>query len=145
MLRKKDERSKSQKETKEMPRFTEDDLQRLLKRNKHVTIQANGCNVDPETFRPGKPSELERTAGEIPLAKTEGKEAGSGRFLVCFVSVRKRLLDPDNISEKWMLDCLRYCRAIPGDEPEKIELQTTQRKCRKSEDPHTEIEVYQLT
>lgn len=43
-----------------------------------------------------------------------------------------------------MLDCLRFIGAIPGDEPDKITLETTQRKVQKGETEHTEITIYQI-
>jgi hypothetical protein len=88
--------------------------------------------------------ELERPLGNAALGASEGKEAASGRVHIRFVSVRKRLLDPDNISEKWMLDALRYIGAIRGDEPDKITLETTQRKAARSEEEHTEVNIYSI-
>lgn len=76
------------------------------------------------------------------LGAGERKEGDAGRVFVRFVSVRKRLLDPDNLSEKWLLDCLRFAGIIPGDEPERLSLETTQRKAAKGEAEHTLIEVY---
>lgn len=80
----------------------------------------------------------------VPLAAVQTKEAGPERVFVRFVSVRKFLLDPDNLCEKWYLDCLRLICAIRGDEPEAITLETTQRKVEKGEGEHTEITVFKL-
>ena len=90
----------------------------------------------------GETAKLERDSRNEPLEARKAKKGGSSRLHISFVSVRKRLCDPDNISEKWLLDCLRYCGAIPGDEPEKITLETTQRKAARGEAEHTEITVY---
>ena len=90
----------------------------------------------------GPTSILERTSGDESLAAHQGEERATGKLHIRFVSVRKRLLDPDNLSEKWLLDCLRYCRVIQGDEPEKISVETTQRKATKKEKEHTIIEIY---
>ncbi len=87
---------------------------------------------------------LEHASSNEPLAQDQGQEGGSGKLLVRFESVRKRLCDPDNLSVKWLLDSLRYTNAIQGDEPEKIELQVTQRKCRKGEEEFTVIQVSKL-
>lgn len=116
-----------------MPRWTLNELNEWKRRN--ASLQVVGA---------GKASELERHSINGALGSSKGKETSSERVLVRFVSVRKRLLDPDNISEKWMLDCLRFVRIIQGDEPDKIELQTTQRKCAKGEAEHTEISVFRL-
>ena len=80
--------------------------------------------------------------GSLDQIKVE--ETNSGRVHIRIVSVRKRLLDPDNLCEKYHLDCLRYCGVIQGDEPDKITLETTQRKAAKGEDEHTQIEISQV-
>lgn len=89
----------------------------------------------------GKDAVVERPPSNAALGASKGKEADSGRVHIRFVSVRKRLLDPDNISEKWTLDALRFAGIIRGDEPEKITLETTQRKAAKGEEEHTQIEI----
>ena len=78
------------------------------------------------------------------VAPTEDKKAAASKFHVRFISVRKRLCDPDNLCCKFLLDALRYHGFIPGDEPDKIELEVTQRKCVKGEAEKTVIEVSQL-
>ena len=83
--------------------------------------------------------ELERHLSTGTLAKDEGEEGGASRVHLRIVSIRKRLLDPDNLSVKWLIDCLRYSSIIRGDEPDKITLQVEQRKCAKGEAEATEI------
>ena len=82
---------------------------------------------------------MERHPSAGPLAKDEGEEGRAGRVHLRIVSIRKRLLDPDNLSVKWLIDCLRYSSIIRGDEPDKITLQVEQRKCAKGEAEATEI------
>lgn len=84
---------------------------------------------------------LERHLGHESLATSEGPQESAGRVLVRVCSVRKRLLDPDNISEKGIVDCLRFCGALRGDEPDKITLETSQRKAEKGEQEHTLITI----
>jgi hypothetical protein len=83
--------------------------------------------------------ELERHPSAGTLATHEEQEGGAGRVHLRIVSIRKRLLDPDNLSVKWLIDCLRYARIIQGDEPDKITLQVEQRKCAKGEAEATQI------
>ena len=83
--------------------------------------------------------ELERNPSPRTLATHEGEEGGAGRVHLRIVSIRKRLLDPDNLSPKWIIDCLRYASIIRGDEPDKITLQVEQRKCGKGEAETTQI------
>lgn len=102
-----------------------------------------------EKVRAGSNAESVRTVAKLeyptcnaPLETHKGQKANANRVHIRFTSVRKRLCDPDNLSEKWLLDCLRYCKAIDGDEPEKIALETTQRKAARGESEHTLIEIY---
>lgn len=88
-------------------------------------------------------SKLELFVGPVPLGTPPGESSPTGPVRIRFISVRKRLCDPDNLSVKWLLDCLRYCGAIAGDEPEKIILETGQRKAEKGEDEHTLIQIYE--
>ena len=83
--------------------------------------------------------ELERHLSTGTLATHEGEESSPGRVHLRIISIRKRLLDPDNLSVKWLIDCLRYARIISGDEPDKITLQVEQRKCAKGEAEATQI------
>lgn len=97
-----------------------------------------------ETDCPRKNPIVECAVGDEPLETNQSQEGTAGRFRVQFVSIRKRLCDPDNLSVKWLLDCLRYCGSIPGDEPEKIILEVSQRHTGKNEQEHTTIEVTEL-
>jgi hypothetical protein len=74
------------------------------------------------------------------LAEGEGKKEGARRIGVRFNCFRSRLLDPDNLCVKSLLDGLRYSGLLPGDEPDKIELTVTQEKCDKK-DERTEIQL----
>ena len=86
-------------------------------------------------------AKLEYASRNGSLAEGKAETSDSKRVHIRFVSVRKRLCDPDNLSEKWLLDCLRYCHIISGDEPDKITLETTQRKAGKGEAEVTIIEI----
>jgi hypothetical protein len=94
---------------------------------------------DNSPHHPHPLPELERNPCPRTLATHEGKEGGADRVHLRIVSIRKRLLDPDNLSVKWLIDCLRYARVIQGDEPDKITLQVEQRKCGKGEAEATQI------
>jgi hypothetical protein len=82
---------------------------------------------------------VERHPSAGTLATHEEQEGGASRVHLRIVSIRKRLLDPDNLSVKWLIDCLRYSSIIRGDEPDKITLQVEQRKCAKGEAEATQI------
>lgn len=100
--------------------------------------------TDPISQSPRTDAKLECLAGDGALGEIEGKEEGSGRFLVRFVSVRKRLLDEDNLCEKWYLDCLRYTGIVRDDRPEEVKVITTQRKVEPGEEEYVEISISQM-
>jgi hypothetical protein len=105
--------------------------------------KAQSHEQDIRTKGSRKASKLECTAGDGTLGQDQGQEGSPERLHIRIESVRKRLLDPDNISEKAILDCLRYVGAIPGDQPDQITLETTQRKCEKGEEEHTLIQIFE--
>lgn len=106
---------------------------RNYERPKRANLSAGGS---------GKVAEPEFDTRPVPLAACQAQEATPERVHIRIVSVRKRLLDPDNLFPKWQIDALRYCRIIRGDEPDKITLETTQRKAAKGQEEHTIIEVH---
>lgn len=106
------------------------------------------CEIKPyekvtDTESPRQVAKLECLTGYGSLAAHQSQETTAGRLHIRFVSRRKRLCDPDNCSVKWQLDCLRYCGALSGDEPDKITLEVSQQKVGKGEREETIIEIYQ--
>ena len=98
-------------------------------------------SYDNHTDRAGKAAKLERNFGNGPLAKSEAEKGNPERVLVRVTSVRKRLIDEDNLAEKYHVDCCRYAGLIHGDEPSKTKIEVCQRKAAKDEAEHTIIEI----
>lgn len=73
----------------------------------------------------------------------QGEAQSMGRVTVKFTGYRVKPLDPDNFagSVKDLLDGLRKCELIKGDEPWRIILQTEQVKVPHFEEERTEIEL----
>jgi len=86
---------------------------------------------------------VERDSRDAPLEKKEVQGRVSERVLVRITSVRKRLIDEDNLCEKYHVDLCRYAGIISGDEASKTKIETTQRKAQKGEEEKVIIEVYQ--
>ena len=86
---------------------------------------------------------VERDSRDAPLGKKEVQGSTSQRILVRVTSVRKRLIDEDNLCEKYHVDLCRYAGIISGDEASKTKIETTQRKAQKGEEEQVIIEVYQ--
>ena len=77
----------------------------------------------------------------VPDEPAHREKAHSGRFLVRVTSVRKRLIDPDNLCPKYFVDCCRYAGLILGDAASEVEIVTTQRRVSAEEEEHTEIVI----
>ena len=89
----------------------------------------------------GKAPILERTAGNAALVETQVQSGTGDRILVRIESVRKRLLDEDNLVSKYHTDLCRYSGLIPSDAPGICKIETTQRKAEKGEEERTEITI----
>jgi len=86
---------------------------------------------------------VERAAGQRTLAAVKAEKPDSGRFLVRVTSRRRRLLDEDNLAEKFHVDCCRYAGIIPGDAPECASIEVRQEKVGKGEQEETLIDIYE--
>ena len=116
------------------------EMRRAMER-KPVHREATQIYANTNTDNNGQIAKLERAACNEPLATGKGKKEAFGRVHFKFVSVRKRLIDPDNVSVKWLLDCCRRIGLVAGDEHDKVTIETAQRKAEKSEEEHTIIEI----
>lgn len=87
---------------------------------------------------------VESVVGNKPLGQDEIQKTGESRFLVRVISVRKRLLDEDNLAEKFLVDCCRNAGLIPDDAPEFCKIEVAQRKVQDNEPEHVIIEIENL-
>jgi hypothetical protein len=94
----------------------------------------------PESTRQTAKSECAPVHAALGQAQAQGGDRPG--FLVVLTSVRKRLLDEDNLVGKFHTDLLRYSGVIPSDAPGQTSIQTKQRKAAKGEEEHTVIEVF---
>lgn len=113
----------------------------LKRRFPNATESFIKANLNPESSGSDSVVECNPVNGSSGEDAREGE--ATGKFHIRFISVRKRLCDPDNLAVKWLLDCLRYAQIIPDDSPDKISLEVTQRKCKRgrAEKEHTLIEI----
>ena len=81
---------------------------------------------------------VERDPKCPPLPTGEVASGNPNRVHVRLISIRKRLIDPDNLSGKSLTDCLRNAGFLCDDSAEEISYQIEQRKPRK--DPTTRQE-----
>jgi hypothetical protein len=97
--------------------------------------------LNPHLADTGAAPELERNPGDATLAAPQAEAGHPQRVFVRVTSVRKRLLDPDNLCEKYHVDCCRYAGFLLGDSDKHLTLTTNQRKAAKGEEEHTEIQI----
>lgn len=92
----------------------------------------------------GASAVVECDFGNATLVAEKVQRPVSERFLVRVTSQRKRLLDEDNLCEKYHVDLCRYAGAIPDDAPDKLKIEVAQSKCGKNEPEQTVIEIFQI-
>jgi hypothetical protein len=89
----------------------------------------------------GKAPIPQRTFGNATLGAAQVQSGTGDRILVRIESIRKRLLDEDNLVSKYHTDLCRYAGLIPSDAPGICKIETTQRKAAKGEAEHTLITI----
>lgn len=105
----------------------------------HLEVEGQGSSDgEAAAVRP----KLEHRVGHGALGEGQEQEGHPDRFLVRVTSVRRRLIDEDNLCEKYVLDCCRYAGLIPDDRPGTTQITVTQRKAGKEEAEHTVIEIF---
>jgi hypothetical protein len=79
------------------------------------------------------------------VGKGQGEEGMRAEYVVSIRSRRVRLLDPDNLYVKDIIDQLRYARLIPEDTPEVVEIEITQEKVSSYKEEETIITLTRRT
>ena len=98
-------------------------------------------NANHNTNDTGKAPIPQRAPSNAALVETQVQSGTGDRILVRIESVRKRLLDEDNLISKYHTDLCRYSGLIPSDAPGVCKIETTQRKAAKGEAERTEITI----
>lgn len=93
---------------------------------------------------PGKAAKLERDPGDGTVGEVQIQKGSGRRFLVRLKSYRRRLLDEDNLCEKYLVDLCRYSGALPSDAPGTAKIEVTQEKVDSSQTEQTLIEIFEL-
>ncbi len=114
--------------------------------NRNADLKARFPNSSASFLRANceaPPSLVERGHPHDPLEAAPVEEVYSGRFLVHVTSFRRRLLDEDNLCEKYHVDCCRYAGLLPSDAPDRTRIQVSQVKVKTKENERTEIRITQ--
>lgn len=104
-------------------------------------IAKPGYLVSADLHRKTPDPVLERNSRPGTLGKSQAKKTDTRRFLVRVKSFRRRLLDQDNLCEKFAVDCCRYAGLLPADDPGKAKIEVSQEKVKRKEDERTEITI----
>ena len=94
------------------------------------------CDRNPRSI-----AKLERNFGDGTLGTPQVQNGRIGRVLIRITSRRKRLLDEDNLCEKYHVDCLRYAGVLQSDAPGQAKIEVCQEKVGKGEPEFVRIEI----
>ena len=92
----------------------------------------------------GTARKLERNPRDGAMVSLQVQAGLGRRFSVHVTSYRKRLLDQDNLCEKYLIDLCRYAGILPSDAPGTAEIKVSQQKVGPKEPERTIIEIYQI-
>lgn len=118
--------------------MTRDEILRIWPNASESTIRANLSVGDSRPV-----AELESNPCDAPLEAEEVQRPVGKRFLVRITSIRKCLLDEDNLCEKYHVDLCRYAGIIPDDTAAKAKIEVCQFKAGKSPEA-TIVEVFPI-
>lgn len=128
--------------------MNEQQLRQLVPGASESFIRANTIRtetrivVSDRAFRPS--SQLEPNPGNGAVGEVQVQKPAGRRFLVRVKSYRKRLLDEDNLCEKYFVDLLRNSGVIPSDAPGQTKIEVCQEKVGPKEPERTVIEVFSV-
>jgi len=120
--------------------MTPDEIRRLFPNASSSLLQANLDLADT-----GATPKPKRAPSDAAMGKAQVQAGVGPRFFIRVTSIRKRLLDEDNLVPKYHIDLLRYAGVVPDDAPGTCKIETRQRKAAKGEVEETIIEVMELT
>ncbi len=120
-----------------MSNFTPDQLREILSRPNY-TLGHAAVHYSPHT---GPTPIMESDLRDGALGKGKTKKGHTGRVLIRVTSFRVRLLDEDNLCEKFHVDCCRYAGLLSSDAPGQTKIETGQVKVRRKDQEHVLIEI----
>ena len=118
--------------------------QSFLALNPHLDSRLSGQRPENQKAAPDAVrAELEQRPATRTPRPPRIEAENPKRFLVRVTSIRNRLIDEDNLCEKYVVDCCRYAGLLPGDGPGQTRIEVCQRKAGKEEPEGTMIEIYE--
>jgi len=102
---------------------------------RRLNLQTGGAGAAPV---------VEHNPRDATVGAVQVQAGGGQRFLVRVTTRRSRLVDEDNLCEKFVVDLLRYAGVIPDDAPGTTKIEVAQEKTRKGQEEVVTLEVYEL-
>lgn len=90
------------------------------------------------------PPVLERHSRNGAVGKVSVQKGTGGNFLVRVKAFRCRLLDEDNLCEKYHVDLCRYAGILPSDAAGKAKIETSQEKVGSEAEERVEIVIIRV-
>lgn len=87
---------------------------------------------------------MERPAGHGAVGALRLQENAGKKFHVRLTSFRRRLLDEDNLAEKYHVDLCRYAGVLPSDAPGTAKIEVSQEKVGSKEREFVRIQIYEI-
>ena len=103
---------------------------------------AGPTGVQRRSRRPAP--KLERNLGDGAMGAVQVQAGLGGRFLVRVKAYRCRLLDEDNLCEKYHVDLCRYAGILSSDAPGTAKIEVSQEKVGSKEREFVLIEIYRI-
>jgi hypothetical protein len=101
--------------------------------------------ADIQPDHSGQAPFVERHPGDGAVGEVQVQKGVGGHFLVRVEATRVRLIDEDNLCEKYHVDLLRYASGgALGDSPATTHIEVAQQKAGKGEPEEVRIEVFEL-
>lgn len=113
-------------------------------RSKGLIKNERGEWVKNSSIHSGQITKLESNTGDGSLEPAKVQEGSSQKFFVRVTSFRKRLIDEDNLCEKYHVDLCRYAGIMPSDAPTETRILVGQEKVKTDQEERVEIKVYEL-
>jgi hypothetical protein len=92
----------------------------------------------------GQIAELERSVRHGTMGAVQVQAEAPRNVLVRVTAFRRRLLDEDNLCEKYHVDCCRYAGVIHGDSPATTKIEVCQKKVGSKEREYVQIEIFKI-
>ena len=112
----------------------------IIRRYPHASESFIRANLSADNS--GPVAKLESNPGDAPLEAEKVQRPACERFLVRVTSIRKRLLDEDNLCEKFHVDLCRYAGIIPDDSPARVKIEVCQIKAARGVAETISVEVF---